>query len=119
VTGWILAGGLALFAAALVALVTAQRSEIRFLRAKLSEKVVHERRVERATVGLPEIQPEPSKPDEAPPAIRQRIDDAVGMWGSPHVQNGKLADVGAWRREGRSWEWIATELENELADDTA
>ena len=99
-----------------IALCVMQRSEIAYLRGLLAQKHEHQRRIERADAGLPELQPEIQKPDICPPGLQVRLDEAIGAWDSTATQNQKHHDVGQWRREGRSWEWIVDELESEILD---
>lgn len=113
-----LVGGL-LFTTALAAaasgIVVSQRSYILHLRVLLEQKHEHVRRVERVEAGLPELAVERSKPDICPPGLQARIDEAIEAWEGGHIQDQKHNDMREWRQEGRSWEWIAAELEKDMA----
>lgn len=110
-----LTGGLAVALVMALALLWAQRSEIRYLRGMLEAQKDHERRVERTVAGLPEVAQEVKPPDVPREITRTRIEQAIGAWASLETQVQLRSDVAGWRREGRDWEWIADELEKDLA----
>lgn len=99
-----------------IALIVAQRAELRAVRGQLERQLSHGRRIDRVTSGLPELEAEIKKPDLCPPGLQVRLDEAIGAWGSAAVQEQKRRDVAAWRGEHRSWDWVVAELEKELLD---
>lgn len=85
------------------------QAEVAFLRAELSRKHEHERRLERKELGLPELAPERKEPDLPPIELVELIEG----YADERTRSSLRAEVAQMRGQGQSWDVIL----NKLAED--